>query len=196
VDVIYNYLYSTALPSVASNARNQKALCNTNGVALYSYEAGQHLLGDEAKQRAFNTDARMYNLYRAYIDSLHNCGMSILNQFVAVSAWGWYGCWGAKEYAGQSATVAHKYRALFDYLVAQGQFDTDEPKYWEQVAVEPRSSAILPRQLAPSTTHAAYYWLNGRLAPGSGPQFTGNSGGFGAAPGTLATERGVKIRVR
>jgi hypothetical protein len=28
--------------------------------------------------------------------------------------------------------AAHKYRALFDYMVSSGQFNTSEPKYWEQ----------------------------------------------------------------
>ncbi|MBD3240336.1 MAG: hypothetical protein GF331_07100 [Chitinivibrionales bacterium] len=133
LDAIFNYMYSTKLPDIGRNARAQHSLISAAGLDYITYEAGQHVLGNADKQIAWNNDPRMYTLYQAYLDTLGNNGVSLMNQFVAVSSWGVHGCWGAKRYAGQPMSEAHKYRALYDYLVSDGQFDPNEPKYWEQI---------------------------------------------------------------
>ncbi len=145
LDVIYNYMYDTKLPEIGQNARDQHALISGAGLDYLTYEAGQHVLGNEDKQIAWNNDPRMYDLYLAYLDTLENNGISLMNQFVAVSQWSVHGCWGAKRYAGQPMSEAHKYRALYDYLVSDGQFDPNEPKYWEQISgTAPSVGSVAP----------------------------------------------------
>lgn len=135
LDAIFDYMYGTKLPEIGQNARAQHSLTSAAGLDYLTYEAGQHVLGNADKQIAWNNDPRMYDLYLAYLDTLGNNGISLMNQFVAVSQWSVHGCWGAKRYAGQPMSEAHKYRALYDYLVSDGQFDPNEPKYWEQISV-------------------------------------------------------------
>jgi hypothetical protein len=192
-DVVFNYLNGTSLRDIGSNCRNQRAMITGAGLQFLTYEAGQHLLGNETKQREINNDARMYNLYRAYLDTLDRNGVAMMNQFVAVSAWGVYGCWGSKEYAGQPLAQAHKYRALFDYLVANAQFDPNEPKYWELVPV--RQNAVnVPALLAPRAQKAVFYWLNGRLVRSPGPAVSvlPQAGGSSVVAGPAGTSLQVR----
>ncbi len=131
MDVLYNRLFDVEVPAIGAEMRAIAGIIANAGLDFITYEGGQHVLGDVTKQFEFNNDPRMYDLYNAYIDTLDANGVTMFNQFVAVSGWGVHGCWGAKRYAGQPMSEAHKYRALYDYLVQNGQFDPNEPKYWE-----------------------------------------------------------------
>jgi hypothetical protein len=195
MDVIYNYMYSTKLPEIGQHARAQRTRISGAGLTFLTYEAGQHVLGNEAKQREFNNDPRMYALYRAYLDTLGNNGVAMMNQFVAVSGWGFYGCWGAKEYAGQPMAQAHKYRALYDYLVADDQFDPNEAKYWESVATMPREASARPR-LSLSRETSRFYWLNGRLIDRGQLSERAGSPGALSVPGVAVDQNGVIVRAK
>jgi hypothetical protein len=92
-----------------------------------TYEGGQHVakIAEDLILSA-NDHPAMYDIYREYLDSLEANGLEMFNAFVAVGRWGPHGAWGHKQYAGEPLSTAHKYRALWDYMVASGQVDPNK----------------------------------------------------------------------
>jgi len=98
---------------VAQACLKQRQVCDKAGLKLICYEGGTHALKGEFI--AANSDPRIYDVYMEYLKALEP-SVEMFNQFVAVSEWGQYGCWGAKRYVGEPLDKAHKYRALVDYI--------------------------------------------------------------------------------
>ncbi|MBD3240937.1 MAG: hypothetical protein GF331_10165 [Chitinivibrionales bacterium] len=92
------------------------------GVAAVAYEGGNH------ESCAFD-DATRYDAYLSAMQYMADKGLSLFNQYVGVSPlWVMQGCFGVKNYAGQPESEAHKFRALLDYQISEGNHDPDA---WE-----------------------------------------------------------------
>jgi hypothetical protein len=124
-----------AIEAAAQIARNNKPLADRYRLTLIAYEGGQHLapvshlgttcvpwqqLPECAPARAIqelyiaaNRDARMGELYAAYLEAWRAAGGTLLVHYHALGQPAYrFGAWGAKEYAGQPDQDAPKYRAL------------------------------------------------------------------------------------
>lgn len=141
------------ITDIKARAVDNRAIADANNVRCITYEGGQHILGTESVIRSVSSDPEIYNVYMEYFTALEDAGVEMLNHFTAVSGWSQYGAWGAKEFVGQSMDEAHKYRALYDFMTASGQFSESEPRYWETYASSvagssaftiPRKSAVVP----------------------------------------------------
>jgi hypothetical protein len=110
------HYFGTSGPNRGQN-QAAKNTANANGVKLYMYEGGT----ESGKGPA------MYDLYKNALNAFDQDGFENYNAFVAVSGWGQYGTWGHMEYVNQPLADAHKYRALYDWAVSNGQFDPNTP---------------------------------------------------------------------
>jgi hypothetical protein len=90
-----------------------KRTADGNGVKLYMYEGGT----ESGKGPA------MYDLYKSTLNAFDQDGFENYNAYVAVSGWMQFGNWGHMEYVNQPLADAHKYRAMYDWAVTNGQFD-------------------------------------------------------------------------
>ena len=84
-----------------------------SSIRLVAYEGGQHI---KTNAVAPNRSPYMYEVYKVYLDALAAHGLSLFNHYTTVGYFSGGGCWGAKEFTGQDAAVAHKYRALVDWI--------------------------------------------------------------------------------
>ena len=82
-------------------------------IRLVAYEGGQHI---KVNAVAPNTSPYMYDVYKVYLDALAAHKMDLFNHYTTVGYFTAGGCWGAKEFTGQDAAVAHTYRALVDWI--------------------------------------------------------------------------------
>lgn len=162
------------ITEIQKRAVANRAIADAKGVAYITYEGGQHISrGGEDLIREINSDPDIYNVYMEYLAALEEAGVEMLNHFTAVSGWSEYGAWGAKEFVGQSMEVAHKYRALYDYMTASGQFTESEPRYWEAYAPTSAAAHAVPcanTQLSPVSPRAI--GLNGRYMSGVAVRLT------------------------
>lgn len=99
-----------------------KKVADANGIALATYEGGQHLVGigsagnDESITTLFtnaNRDSRMEDLYSDYLLGWSNRGGGLFMHFTDITDYSKYGSWGALEKIGQ--TSSPKYNALWRY---------------------------------------------------------------------------------
>lgn len=81
---------------------------------LGCYEAGQHLTTNAG---AWTQNPEIYDEYRYMLDrwSLH---FDLFMHYTHTGRWSAQQAWGALDQTGQSASVAHKYRALVDWKLA------------------------------------------------------------------------------
>jgi hypothetical protein len=99
-----------------------KGVADANGIALVTYEGGQHLVGigsaadEESVTTLFtnaNRDSRMGDLYNAYLSGWNSRGGGLFMHFTDITDYSKYGSWGALEKIGQ--TSSPKYNALWRY---------------------------------------------------------------------------------
>jgi hypothetical protein len=83
-------------------------------VRLNAYEGGTHILQNAD---VANRDVRVYALYRQMLDALEGAGLSIYHNFVHTSAYLEWDGFANKEFTGQPAEDAHKWRALRDWIM-------------------------------------------------------------------------------
>lgn len=111
-----------------------KTVADNNKISLVCYEGGQHMVGlyeainyQTMTQNMWeaNHDSRMYALYRDYLDTLKANGVMMFANFSSCGAWSKYGSWGLIEYQTQPDSVAHKYRAIKNWVLAH-PFTRDE----------------------------------------------------------------------
>ncbi len=100
------------------NTRETREYLNTleselgRNFKLISYEGGQHITTNAI---GINRDPAMYGLYTRYLDSL-SLYLDEFWHYTHSGKFGDGGAWGAKEYIGDDIAIAHKYRALVDYI--------------------------------------------------------------------------------
>ncbi len=104
---------AAAIPTVTAQVKAARTAANQKGVWLFSYEGGQHLTTNAA---TVSRDAGIYSVYRAYLDSM-NTSFDHFSHYNHVGQWGSGGAWGSMEHTGDG-TSSHKYRALYDFQVA------------------------------------------------------------------------------
>lgn len=101
---------------------DNKSLADQLGVALITYEGGQHLVGigtgrdDNALTELFtraNRDTRMGSLYVDYLNGWRSRAGGLFMHFSDIGSYSRFGSWGALEKIGE--TVSPKYNALFQY---------------------------------------------------------------------------------
>ncbi len=119
---------ATSIVEVGQQIKQWKSLCDTLGVELTAYEAGQHLAASSSEQAnpaivnvyiEANRHQRMYDLYRAYLRQWNQLtDRSVLCLFNSCYPAGRWGCWGLIEHEGQTKTP--KYQAVLDHLGADG----------------------------------------------------------------------------
>jgi hypothetical protein len=101
------------------------------GVDLLAYEGGAHLTSYQFPSdkltkmtdlfTAVNRNARMRDVYKAYLDQWKASGGSDFNHFNDVTAPSKWGFWGALEYQNQNPTTAPKYQGIMDFIKANPQ---------------------------------------------------------------------------
>ncbi|MDF1838242.1 MAG: hypothetical protein P1V35_10260 [Planctomycetota bacterium] len=108
-------------------ASAQKAIADQQGMDLICYEGGQHYVAIQGAENDgslvqvlhdANRDVRMYDLYRTYLDGLKAASVSNFASFSHCGSWSKWGSWGTLESIDQSVALAHKFRALLDWLAA------------------------------------------------------------------------------
>lgn len=101
-----------------------KAVANSFGISLVSYEGGQHLVGvgdasnDDTLTDLFTTanrDPRMGSLYTAYLEGWESHSGGLFMHFTDIGSYSKYGSWGALETIGQESSP--KYDALWRYAL-------------------------------------------------------------------------------
>jgi hypothetical protein len=93
-----------------------KSIANKYGKPLICYEGGQHLLNNA---HLWSRNPAIYNEYLYMLDQWKN-HFTFFSHYNLYSTFGSGGAWGCKEFAGQSNSQAHKYRALIDWMAANG----------------------------------------------------------------------------
>jgi hypothetical protein len=110
--------FHNAINSVRDNyIENAISISNQFGIPLICYEGGQHLLNNAG---TWSSNPDIYTEYRYMLDQWAPV-FKMFNQYTLYSNFTSGGAWGAKEYAGQSLSGAHKYRAIVDWLAASGE---------------------------------------------------------------------------
>ena len=118
------------LTAVKSWIDDYKLLADTNGLALGTYEGGQHLNGfyhqnNEVlvdKLIAANRHPRMKGLYRQYYDLWYDEANDPLSEerlfvhFDFVQIYSSFGTFGLLEHMHQDTATAYKWQAMYDYV--------------------------------------------------------------------------------
>jgi chitodextrinase len=95
-----------------------------HSLKIIGYEGGQGLT---VHANTFSSNPAIYQVYIDYLNMLNNHLNGIFNHYNHSGNWGSGGAWGAKSSIGQDISLAHKYRALFDWAAANGTPDTQAP---------------------------------------------------------------------
>ena len=127
-DAIFNLInddkqrYSMA--KTIAQIKKHAELIKPYGVKLIAYEGGQHLVHYKTKSIhnhpnpvliAANRDKRMETAYTELLKGFKQAGGTLFMAFSAPRANAHWGFWGVKEYIGQPASEAPKYRAIIKF---------------------------------------------------------------------------------
>jgi hypothetical protein len=127
LDQLFSSLQATYLPQAIGWINAQAAVARQRGIPLIAYEGGQHLTGVFGLENntslnalfdAANRDARMGQLYRAYLDAWKNSGAQLFVHFTNCGSYSKWGRWGSLEYLDQPRSAAPKYDALQNFIAA------------------------------------------------------------------------------
>jgi len=122
VDQILDYVTTNSLSQSLGWIQTQKAVADKYGLALVTYEAGQHLVGvgggenNEALTRqllAANQNPRMGALYTQYLNAWRTAGGGLMCLFSSVSTSSKWGSWGLLE--GADETTSPKFDAVINW---------------------------------------------------------------------------------
>lgn len=144
----------TAITGSTAESRRTRQYLDSAGTSRsrvfrqVAYEGGQHVLN---AADVINRNAAMYTLYVEYLDSMSR----FFDEFVHYAHSGTFGsggAWGAKEYIGQELALAHKYRALLNYLsVTPGTVDFSPPTVPTGLAAIPAGTGAITLSWIAST---------------------------------------------
>jgi hypothetical protein len=127
LDQLFSSLQGTYLPQAIGWINAQAAVARLRGIPLVAYEGGQHLTGvfglenNTALNELFdaaNRDARMGQLYQAYLDAWKNSGAQLFVHFTSCGGYSKWGRWGSLEYLEQPRSAAPKYDTLQNFISA------------------------------------------------------------------------------
>ena len=94
-----------------------KKVATTFKKRLIAYEAGQHIVTlDVVFAQQIQRDPRMEGIYKKYIEGWQSQIGDLLVMYSHIGPISKYGSWGLREYAGQPASDAPKWRAVQSYL--------------------------------------------------------------------------------
>jgi hypothetical protein len=134
MDAFFDYVRTQILPRTVTDSAKYRAVANSYGVRLISYEGGQHMVGvlgaenDTALNAlfdAFNRDARIKQLYLSYLAGWKQAGGELFVHFNDVGRVSKWGRWGALEYVAQPRAAAPKFDAIQSFI-------EQNPVWWAQ----------------------------------------------------------------
>lgn len=120
-----------AIAGTVSDVRQHYEILAESSLALplISYEAGQHLT---KSGQLYSRQPYMYQMYIEYMNQLAPY-LTLFTHFVHVGGYSRGNAWGSKEYVGQPALKAYKYRAIKDWQrVNRNNGSVDAPFILEQ----------------------------------------------------------------
>jgi hypothetical protein len=132
LDQLFTTLQTVSLPEAVGWINSQSAVAKARGLALVSYEGGQHLtgVGGLENNAALNTlfdnanrDARMGTLYRTYLDAWKASGATLFVHYTGCDGYSKWGRWGSLEYLEQPRASAPKFDALQSFI-------EQNPRWW------------------------------------------------------------------
>jgi hypothetical protein len=107
-----------ALRNAYDNMMAYKQIADAKGLSLISYEAGQHLVGENPAVidlfKTANRDPRMGEIYEQYLEKWNEIGGGLMMPFNEISPYTQYGSWGALESVYD--TESPKYNALLNFI--------------------------------------------------------------------------------
>jgi hypothetical protein len=109
-----------AVDEALAAAGQQKAIADRLGKRLIAYESGQHIQipDDVDLLRKVNTDPRMGEAYRRYLEGWSRSIGDTIMLYHMVGAVERFGAWGLQEYDGQPLDQAPKKKAVLDFAAA------------------------------------------------------------------------------
>lgn len=118
LDLLVNSMQTDAFDAITATL----SVANMHGLDLNTYEGGQHLVAYTyqnnttltQKLKDANRNDRMEDIYCEYLDFWYNTvgDDGLFVNFSSQGSYSKYGSWGIKEYQGQPAIEAPKYRAF------------------------------------------------------------------------------------
>lgn len=103
-------------------ADQNRAIALRHGLRFIAYEGGQHLVTPNlVLARALQRDARMGQVYRAYLERWDQRIRSDLILYASTAPIGDYGSWGLREYAGQPMGETPKLAAVRTFIAERAR---------------------------------------------------------------------------
>ena len=134
MDAFFEHVRTGILPQTITDTATYRAITNSHGLQLISYEGGQHMVGILGAQNndklsalfdAFNRDPRIKSLYLDYLAGWKQAGGTLFVHFSDVGKFSKWGSWGALEYATQPRSAAPKFDAIRGFI-------EQNPVWWRQ----------------------------------------------------------------
>jgi hypothetical protein len=136
IDEIVTTLSIARIAAVRQNVISQKRVADEQGWRLVCYEGGQHFVGTSGGENnttltalltSANADPRMYDRYIEYLDMLEAEGVDLFSNFSYIGTWSKWGSWGVLRAQDEPIEVAHKYRALIDWIAGNATDPDPDP---------------------------------------------------------------------
>jgi regulation of enolase protein 1 (concanavalin A-like superfamily) len=108
--------WTTQLNSAANYYQQVKTEVAKKGMKLVAYEGGQHYTQNA---HLFSQNPQSYDMYLEWLNKVKDY-FDLTCHYTHVGTWSSGGAWGAKSSTDQSVSNAHKYRALRDWVQANG----------------------------------------------------------------------------
>lgn len=130
VEQALDYMESVVLPDTYTEFTENKAVAEEHGLALVSYEAGQHMVGvgNATKNEALtkllnevNRHPRIGDIYMQYLNKWADSGGGVMAMWNSVGTYSRWGSWGLLEIYDQAPTTAPKYMAVKQWASSNGQ---------------------------------------------------------------------------
>ncbi|MEJ5170035.1 MAG: hypothetical protein WHU10_03520 [Fimbriimonadales bacterium] len=130
LDGLFRHLQDKVIPETAEWIRKHKRLADQYGIALIAYEGGQHLVGIQGAENnerltalfhAAQSDPRMGECYRRYLDGWRENGGGVFCHFSSVAANSKWGSWGLLQHMDEDPKASPKMQAVLAWARSLGQ---------------------------------------------------------------------------
>jgi hypothetical protein len=129
-DQVLDHLEGVVFPEVVNVLRTTAEAATRHGLALITYEGGQHLLAPGAENknaqlvevlRSANAHPRMGEIYKKYYAAWQEAGGGLFCPWISTGDWTVHGSWGLLRFADQKPDDVAKCRATLDWAKSLGQ---------------------------------------------------------------------------
>lgn len=130
LDRLFDHVRQNVVPEARKYMRDNKVVATKYHLPMIAYEGGQHLVGVQGGENndnltklftSANRDARMGEMYDAYLRIWKKEGGGLFGNFSSVGAHSKWGSWGQFEYADEPFSSSAKYQSLVRWAKEQGQ---------------------------------------------------------------------------